>query len=76
MSTHAVVLEDESAGRPGLQKDSAVDALEERIARTERRRVDVTELDVASLETFVEENVGTHLVSLEHRGGRTYLVLE
>lgn len=76
MSTHAVVLEDESAGRPGVQSDSAVEALEEQIARTERRRIDVTELDVSSLETFVEENVGTHLVSLEHRGGRTYLVLE
>lgn len=76
MSTHAIVLEDESAGRPGLQTDSAVDALEEQLARTERRRIDVTELDVSSLETFVEENIGTHLVSLEHRGGRTYLVLE
>ncbi|MFC3957919.1 hypothetical protein [Halovivax cerinus] len=76
MSTNAVVLDDESAGQPALQHDEPADELERRIARTERRRIDVTELDVTSLETFVEENVGTHLVSLEHRGGRTYLVLE
>ncbi|ELZ08671.1 hypothetical protein C479_12638 [Halovivax asiaticus JCM 14624] len=76
MSTNAVLIDEESAGHPAPQHDPTVDALEERIARTERRRVDVTELDVTSLETFVEENVGTHLVSLEHRGGRTYLVLE
>ena len=76
MSTHAVVIEDESAGRFAPPADRTTEALESRIARTERRRIDVSELDAAGVETFVEENVGTHLVSLEHRGGRTYLLLE
>ncbi len=76
MSTNAVVLEDKSAGRPALSNETSVDEFENRIARTERRRIDVTELDAAGLETFVEENVGTHLVSLERRGSHTYLVLE
>lgn len=77
MSRHATVIEDGSTGGAILDAEPA-DAgdLERRIARTERRRIDVTDLDAASLEEFVEENVGTDLVSLEHRVARTYLVLE
>ena len=42
----------------------------------ERRRIDVTDLHAAGIEEFVESNVDTEFVSLEHRGTRTYLVLE
>lgn len=42
----------------------------------QRRRIDVTDLHAAGIEEFVETNVDTDDVSLEHRGGRTYLVLE
>ena len=45
-------------------------------ADPERRRIDVTDLHAAGIEEFVESNVDTNDVSLEHRGGRTYLVLE
>ncbi|WP_290819032.1 hypothetical protein [Halovivax sp.] len=80
MSTHATVIENESTAGVILEDEPAdvTDAadFQRRIARTERRRIDVTDLDAAGLEEFVEENVGTHLVSLEHRAGRTYLVLE
>ncbi|WP_436344958.1 hypothetical protein [Natronorubrum sp. FCH18a] len=41
-----------------------------------RRRIDVTDLHAAGIEEFVESNVDTDYVSLEHRGARTYLVLE
>lgn len=42
----------------------------------QRRRIDVTDLHTAGIEEFVRSNVDTDYVSLEHRGGRTYLVLE
>lgn len=42
----------------------------------ERRRIEVTELHAAGIEGFVDSSVDTDCVSLEHRGGRTYLVLE
>ena len=42
----------------------------------ERRRIDVTELHAAGIEGFVDSSVDTDCVSLEHRGGRTYLVIE
>ncbi|WP_440763904.1 hypothetical protein [Natronorubrum sp. DTA7] len=45
-------------------------------AELERRRIDVTDLHAAGIEEFVESNVDTEFVSLEHRGARTYLVLE
>lgn len=77
MSTHATVLENESPGRRSVTEELAdAETLERRVARTERRRIDVSDLNADSLVEFVEENVGTHLVSLEHRGARTYLVLE
>ena len=77
MSTHATVLETESPGRHRATDEPADAAtFERRVARTERRRIDVSDLNADSLVEFVEENVGTHLVSLEHRAGRTYLVLE
>jgi len=41
-----------------------------------RRRIDVTELDAAGVDRYVRENVATDRVSLEHRGARTYLVVE
>ncbi|MEY7851314.1 hypothetical protein AB7C87_19190 [Natrarchaeobius sp. A-rgal3] len=44
--------------------------------QTERTRIDVTDLHAAGIEEFVEESVDTEYVSLEHRGTRTYLVLE
>ncbi len=42
----------------------------------ERRRIEVTDLHAAGIEGFVDSSVDTDCVSLEHRGGRTYLVLE
>ncbi|MCU4926301.1 hypothetical protein OB905_09945 [Halobacteria archaeon AArc-dxtr1] len=42
----------------------------------QRRRIDVTELDATDVQEFVRTNVGTDRVSLEHRGARTYLVVE
>ncbi|QFU81385.1 hypothetical protein [Natronorubrum aibiense] len=45
-------------------------------AEPRRRRIDVTEVHAAGIEAFVDENVDTDAVSLEHRSGRTYLVLE
>ncbi|MBZ6493965.1 hypothetical protein [Natrinema longum] len=41
----------------------------------QRRRIDVTDLDAAGLDEFVRTNVETDAVSLEHRGGRTYLLI-
>lgn len=41
-----------------------------------RRRFDVTNMDAAGVQRFARENVGTDRVSLEHRGSRTYLVVE
>ncbi len=41
-----------------------------------RERIDVTDVHAAGLEEFVQSNVETDAVSLEHRGGRTYLLLE
>ena len=42
----------------------------------ERRRIDVTDLHADGIEEFVESNVDTDRVSLEHCGSRTYLVVE
>lgn len=42
----------------------------------ERRRIDVSDLHTAGIDEFVRSNVETDAVSLEHRGGRTYLLLE
>lgn len=44
----------------------------------QRERIEVTELHAASVEDFVNAraDVDTDQVSLEHRGARTYLVLE
>ncbi|WP_408957782.1 hypothetical protein [Natrinema sp. 74] len=44
--------------------------------RRERERIDVTDLSATDIEAFVRTNVETDAVSLEHRGGRTYLLLE
>ncbi|WP_247729152.1 hypothetical protein [Halovivax limisalsi] len=76
MSTNAIVIDADTADQSPPSNETAVDDFEQRVARTERRRVDVTDLSADALETFLDENVGTHLVSLERRGGRTYLVLE
>lgn len=61
-----------------------VDRTEERVTCEEpipsdderRRRIDVTDLHAAGVESFVRSNVETDRVSLEHRGSRTYLVVE
>ncbi|TYL36043.1 hypothetical protein CV102_24660 [Natronococcus pandeyae] len=45
-------------------------------ATSERRRIDVTDLHADGISEFVDANVDTDAVSLEHRGARTYLVLE
>ncbi|WP_222918113.1 hypothetical protein [Natrinema sp. SYSU A 869] len=42
----------------------------------QRQRIDVTDLHVAGIGEYVRSNVETDAVSLEHRGGRTYLLLE
>lgn len=42
----------------------------------DRRRFDVTDMDARGVQRFARENVGTDRVSLEHRGARTYLVVE
>lgn len=55
--------------------DAAVTAAADPTGR-QRRRIDVTDLRAAGLEEFVRTNVDTDAVSLEHRGGRTYLLLE
>ncbi|MFC6718679.1 hypothetical protein ACFQGT_15690 [Natrialbaceae archaeon GCM10025810] len=39
-------------------------------------RIDVSDLPADGIESFVRSNVTTDRVSLEHCGGRTYLVLE
>lgn len=41
-----------------------------------RRRIDVTDLDARGVREFVRDGVETDRVSLEHRGGRTFLVVE
>ena len=41
-----------------------------------RRRIDVTDMDARSVQEFARENVGTDRVSFEHRGARTFLVVE
>lgn len=40
------------------------------------RRIDVTDLDARGVEEFVRTSIDTDEVSLEHRGARTYLVVE
>ncbi|QLG48434.1 hypothetical protein [Natrinema halophilum] len=44
--------------------------------RNQQRRIDVTDVHAAGIDEFVRSNVETDAVSLEHRGGRTYLLLE
>ena len=41
-----------------------------------RRRIDVTDMDAASLRRYVSEQIDTDHVSLEHRGSHTYLLVE
>ncbi|MCU4972893.1 hypothetical protein OB955_09075 [Halobacteria archaeon AArc-m2/3/4] len=43
---------------------------------TDRRRIDVTDMHAAGVQEYVRDSVTTDRVSLEHRAGRTYLVLE
>lgn len=57
------------------EADTAVTAAADPAGR-QRRRIDVTDRRAAGLEEFVRTNVDTDAVSLEHRGGRTYLLLE
>ena len=41
-----------------------------------KRRIDVTDMETKGVDEFVRRNVGTDRVSLEHRAGRTYLVID
>lgn len=43
---------------------------------TERRWIEVTDMDARSVQRYVRHNVETDQVSLEHRGARTYLVVQ
>ena len=45
-------------------------------ARPTPRRIDVTHLDAQGVQEYVQQNVATDQVSLEHRGARTYLLVE
>ena len=45
-------------------------------AATNRRRIDVSDLDASSVTEFVRSNVETDRVCIEHRGGQTYLIVE
>ncbi len=42
----------------------------------DRPRIDVSDLRAKGVEEFVQTNVETDRVSLEHRGSHTYLVVE
>jgi hypothetical protein len=42
----------------------------------QRQRIDVSDVHTAEMDEFVRSNVDTDAVSLEHRGGRTYLLIE
>ena len=46
------------------------------VARPAPRRIDVSHLDAQGVQEYVRENVDTDYVSLEHRGARTYLLVE
>lgn len=41
-----------------------------------RRRFDVTGMDARGVQQLVEEDLATDRISLEHRGARTYLLME
>lgn len=64
---------DRSEGSNRLESTASVDR---RPDEEGRERIDVTDLHAAGIESFVRSNVDTDAVSLEHRGGRTYLLLE
>ncbi len=49
-------------------------ACEPRVTST--RRIDVTDLDAKGVEEFVRHSIDTDAVSLEHRGSRTYLLID
>lgn len=44
--------------------------------RSRRHRIDVTDLHAAAVDEYVRDRVHTDRVSLEHRGARTYLLVE
>lgn len=48
----------------------------ERRTAEQRRRIDVSDVPTADIREFVRSNVDTDAVSLEHRGSRTYLLVE
>ncbi|WP_226480032.1 hypothetical protein [Natrinema amylolyticum] len=65
---------DRDARRHG--RESRSPASDDGETRRQRRRIDVSDLHAAGIGEFVRSNVETDAVSLEHRGGRTYLLLE
>lgn len=56
--------------------DRIEDESEQSTPEPTRRRIDVSDLDADGVREFVRERVGTDRVSLEHRGARTYLLVE
>ncbi|SFB87271.1 hypothetical protein SAMN05444422_102501 [Halobiforma haloterrestris] len=64
----------DATGDPNAADDRPADV--DGNADPDRRRIDVTDLRADGIEEFVAESVDTDRVSLEHRGHRTYLVLE
>lgn len=76
MSIRVAPPEEDTRGRTTTRERDGETTLEARLADTRRSRIDVTEMDARSVQQFARQNVGTDRVSLEHRGARTYLVVE
>ena len=76
MSSHAAVLDDEPIPQPSHTGTPTGVTPQARPDRTLRGRLDVSDLNVASLEQFVTQSVGDRPVSLKRRGGRTYLLFD
>ncbi|ADD04578.1 uncharacterized protein Nmag_0994 [Natrialba magadii ATCC 43099] len=73
MSMTLIVDRSDDRSRSDLTEDEASHS-----EATQRERIEVTELHAAGVEEFIHDqtDVDTDQVSLEHRGARTYLVLE
>ena len=67
MSTNVEFIEAEASGRV---------TPEARPKRNHRRRIEVTDMDAASVQRYVRQNVAADDVSFEHRGARTYLLVQ
>ena len=76
MSSHPAVLDDEPIPQTSQSGTPTGVTPQLRPDRTFQGRLDVSDLDVASLERFVSQSVGDRPVSLKRRGGRTYLLFD